>query len=475
MRTVASVLGGILIAAGALGQEGSDGVESVDKLREDLEALRLEYDQKLADLQARLDASEDEENPWRLWKGFSFLGYLRAGYGVDDDGRSFDPFRAPNARAKYRLGNEAETYLETLFRQTVDFDEANDTLFYTQILVAYSIPFSRSGDFDTDISLREAFAVAEGIWKGNPTTKFWGGQRFYDRHQFHMNDFWYRDLTGFGGGVEDISIGEVGDVALAWIGGSIDELRPNGSVRADDEFQFNKNTLDLRVYELDVLGGTLMTAAGMSFFEGDTFTFEGDSITVDDSEGFYVNLQHDYSPRSWLHHSFVAQFGTGPASDFQGVLTAPPGVTVETVDDLDLDDAWTLRFTNNLLIDTNTNWDVMLLGLYEELDNGLDTGERIRWVSAGIRPTYYFNAYFSVEFEAAWDYTDQEDGPEGSLGKFTVAPQIKPDWGLLSRPALRLFFTYALWSDDFEGLVSPASYGDDQDGLAVGVQIESWW
>jgi hypothetical protein len=28
---------------------------------------------------------------------------------------------------------------------------------------------------------------------------------------------------------------------------------------------------------------------------------------------------------------------------------------------------------------------------------------------------------------------------------------------------------------NFEGLVSPGSYEDDQDGLAAGVQIESWW
>jgi hypothetical protein len=47
--------------------------------------------------------------------GFRFQGYLRSGFGVDSDGKGQQPFQAPLAGAKYRLGNEAETYLETTF------------------------------------------------------------------------------------------------------------------------------------------------------------------------------------------------------------------------------------------------------------------------------------------------------------------------------------------------------------------------
>ena len=41
--------------------------------------------------------------------GFRFHGYLRSGFGVDSTGKGQQPFIAPLAGAKYRLGNEAET------------------------------------------------------------------------------------------------------------------------------------------------------------------------------------------------------------------------------------------------------------------------------------------------------------------------------------------------------------------------------
>lgn len=47
--------------------------------------------------------------------GFHFHGYLRSGYGVNGAGDPQEAFQAPNANAKYRLGNETEAYVETTF------------------------------------------------------------------------------------------------------------------------------------------------------------------------------------------------------------------------------------------------------------------------------------------------------------------------------------------------------------------------
>jgi maltoporin len=46
---------------------------------------------------------------------FEFHGYLRSGYGLDSEGGQQVAFQAPGAGAKYRLGNEAETYSEFIF------------------------------------------------------------------------------------------------------------------------------------------------------------------------------------------------------------------------------------------------------------------------------------------------------------------------------------------------------------------------
>src|SRR4029450_12084124 len=45
-------------------------------------------------------------------KVFEFHGYFRCGYGVNSEGGQQVPFQAPGAGAKYRLGNETETYGE---------------------------------------------------------------------------------------------------------------------------------------------------------------------------------------------------------------------------------------------------------------------------------------------------------------------------------------------------------------------------
>src|SRR5947207_10141468 len=46
---------------------------------------------------------------------FEFHGYFRSGYGLNGAGGEQVAFQAPGAGAKYRLGNEAETYGEFIF------------------------------------------------------------------------------------------------------------------------------------------------------------------------------------------------------------------------------------------------------------------------------------------------------------------------------------------------------------------------
>ena len=48
-------------------------------------------------------------------KQFEFHGYLPSGQGLNSEGGQMVAFQAPGAPAKYRLGNEAETYSEMIF------------------------------------------------------------------------------------------------------------------------------------------------------------------------------------------------------------------------------------------------------------------------------------------------------------------------------------------------------------------------
>jgi maltoporin len=407
--------------------------------------------------------------------GFRFHGYLRSGFGRDGTGKGQQPFIAPLAGSKYRLGNEAETYLETLFAYDVTSEGEDPAYFDTQVRFAYVTPTSQTNSFATTLSLREAYAVARRVWATQPTAAFWAGARFYDRYDVHITDFWYRDPSGFGGGIEDVALGRRAKLAVAWIGGTQDQLNPNGTVPPDDLFRFNKNTLDVRLYALRIGRGLGSVAIDVSQFHGDEVTTTGGApITVENSLGASATAVLDW-PLTGGRNRFVVQYGTGAAFDFRSILTTPAGRTFAPGEQVRVDDLWQFRVLDDFLLEQRGPWSLQTFALYQELDNGAASDNRLRWISLGARPVRRLGRFFSLATEVGWDYTVQGDQAGGSLVKLTVAPQITPELKFLSRPSLRAFATWALWSDTFRGRVAAATNPDAVRGSALGVQLEAWW
>jgi maltoporin len=114
-------------------------------MRQYANALQLIRDEQALRIQK-------EKSEW----GFEFHGYLRSGFGINGYGNSMTAFQAPNSGSKYRLGNEAETYLETTFltRMPEGMLEEGVT-FDTQIRLAYVVDYDDSNSSETDTSLRE--------------------------------------------------------------------------------------------------------------------------------------------------------------------------------------------------------------------------------------------------------------------------------------------------------------------------------
>ena len=82
--------------------------------------------------------------------------------------------------------------------------------------------------------------------------KFWAGNRFYRRHDVPINDFFFLNMGGAGGGVEDIQV-PFGKLAMAWIGaasrsGFSDVPEPDPT----NEAGFSKANWDLRLYDVSV-------------------------------------------------------------------------------------------------------------------------------------------------------------------------------------------------------------------------------
>jgi maltoporin len=405
--------------------------------------------------------------------GFRFGGYLRAGFGDDTHGKDQQPFQAPLAGAKYRLGNEAETYLETLFMYGTNSEGDKPAYFDTRVRIAYVAPTLQTSSFSTTFSLREAYGIARRVWEAQPTATFWAGARFYDRQDVHINDFYYRDQSGFGGGLEDVALGERAKLAVAWIGGTQDELDSNG-VPVPDGFRFNKNTVDVKVYDVGLGRTRASVAVDLSRFAGDQDLSGPQPITISSSFGASTTGIFEL-PFTGGRNKLAVQYGKGAAYDFRSVIQRPVGRTFHPGENVNVDDLWQFRVVNDFVVEQRGPWSLQGVAVYQELDNGADSNSRIRWVSLGARPERKLGRFFSMALEAGWDHTKQENLPGGSLFKLTVAPQITPALKFFSRPSLRAFATWAHWSDAFRGQVAPVSYRNGIRGGAFGVQMEAWW
>jgi len=403
---------------------------------------------------------------------FNFGGYIRSGFGVDGKGGPLDVFLAPNSEAKYRLGNEAETYAELLGQYFLE--DKQGARFETDVRLALVTPTSKSNSFETTTSIREAFVKAGGILKRDPEISFWAGQRFYERLEIHIKDYWPRDMSGFGGGVENISIGSLARLNVAYLGGSIDQLNPDGTVVPTNVFSLNKTTLDVFLHDIKTGLGTLGVTANLSRFSGDRIETEGGDYEVLSNVGWSAGLIHryDFDGGRNLLHIF---YGRGASYDNLAIIKEPLGITHLPGEVIDPAGFWKFRVINDLQMDLTEHFSMLGVVLYQKLNNNMPQNQLLDWFSAGVRPVYFFNKYFSLVGELGMDYTGQEGLDRGSLWKITLAPQISPLNRILTRPAIRAYVTYAHWSDAFAGSVAAVSYPDATQGLSLGLQMEVWW
>jgi len=456
----------------------------VKKLREEFSAYKKSSEARIHHLETRRDKESGEtinERWLRALYGFEFHGYFRAGYGVNGDGDAMEAFKAPNAGAKYRLGNEAETYIEATFQQNFLSRKLlkDEVDFFTRLTFAYVTPTTDNNSFETTTSLREAYAGARGVLTSDPNVMFWAGNRFYEHLSIHINDFFFRDMSGFGGGVEDFLVGDSAKLAFAWIGGSIDDLSSTGVAYAND-YHLNKNTLDFRLYDVKTALGKWALHGDVVYFGGDTLTSTtGPTIDIKDSLGWALGGVLTSALTTNVENRLTIQYGKGAADNFLAVMTAPQGVVIPSTGTfvVDPDKVSRFRLTDDIVIKVGDPLSLQAVAVLEHYDNGMSSGSAIDWISLGARPVYHFNTYFSLAFEGGLDYTNQEEGPEGFLTKFTLAPQVQLGNTFFGRPVIRMFATYAVWSgsNNFEQGVAPISYGADNQGFSFGVQMEAWW
>jgi maltoporin len=115
------------------------------------------------------------------------------------------------------------------------------------------------------------------------------------------------------------------------------------------------------------------------------------------------------------------------------------------------------------------------------------TGGSRNIVTVGVRPVYWISDNIALQGAAAFSYIDNVRvdsgspafGRSGQTGIFTIAPTIKPKGGFFTRPEIRLFATYAVWSNSLKGTSAsggnPPYSGNTNQGWLIGSQMEIWF
>ncbi len=409
-----------------------------------------------------------------------FHGYARSGIGWTGSGGEQQCFQATGAQSKYRLGNECETYAELKLGQEVW--KEGDKSFYFDTNVAYSV--SQQNDWEsTSPAFREANVQGKNLIDWLPGSTIWAGKRFYQRHDVHMIDFYYWDISGPGAGLENVDVG-FGKLSLAATRSS----ESGGSATFAD-----RDALGNRVYDNIVPNDVFdVRLAQMEINPGGTLELGVDYGHTNVPDNYY--LQPDASKDGWMftaehtqsilkgYNKFVLQYATDAmTSNGKGV---PQGGSINN-------DGSMWRVLDHGAVSLADDWDMMYVAMYQDIN--LDNNNGTKWWTVGVRPMYKWTPIMSTLLEVGYDNVkSQKTGDSNNQYKITLAQQWQAGDSIWSRPAIRLFATYAKWDEKWgyangesgAGYTSGVAYNDtsaktfsrgDSDEWTFGAQMEIWW
>ncbi len=464
-----------------------------------------------------------------------------------------------NPGGRFRLGNENDLYMELSWNQAHILGDSPDVAdvsfrvtpnFFTHGVVKETFLTTDSSNGDFQIGMREAYVEMKNVFKNAPEITFWGGQRFYDRYNFDPNDWFWLDTSGFGIGAYNIHLGP-GNLYVAWLGSIQDNLNlindPNQVNTVGDQF---KQTLDIRYKDIDIGFGKLSLIGLLNYVKGGTITPNGgstftdinggvDNVQVQSSDGYGAGggliWQYDFGNKSYLRIFGLAGWGETTLGSDLGVnqVSAFENQVNRLVSGLSSKSVHALgagAFEGSINPNPNAHvvragWEFVwnptpcfamdFWGYWNNSNQGfslvgLNGNGSLKVASptsnlygVGVRPVFWLSDNFAIQGQAGYNYVDNVRGysttnafgNSGSFGVFTIAPTIKPKGGYFTRPELRIFATYSIWSNGLKGSTTPVGeggntgittdysgsnssvppYNHSNQGWLLGSQMEIWF
>lgn len=387
--------------------------------------------------------------------------------------------------------------------------------------------------------IRQVYVEMSNVFKAAPEITFWGGERFY-RFGIDPMDYFWLDMSGYGAGVKNINLG-IGQLYVAYLAGLDNDFT------SPTDGSFYKHSLDVEWRHIPLGPGDLMIVGIASYEKGTTFTrdFNGNTLRnpIHTSDAFGLGAgalyQFDLSaigPKSFLQLYALAGFGATnfragtDIGELQGFDNAalvrnpfvPAGALVNAGNAIQNQRAfragsffvWNPTPCFSLGIWAFWLQDSAGFRQWESFPNPVfptaivlrNTAGTRNLYEAGFRPYVWITDNIAIQAQIYGGYIDNVRGFEassnptinpgtlsptafgrsGAMGVFTIAPTIKPKGGFFTRPELRVFATFSIWSDSLKGSTtsiqeggnvggfSPAPYAHSNQGWLLGTQAE-WY
>lgn len=410
---------------------------------------------------------------------FEYNGYFRGLTGTNSSKGGPTCFQLAGAMSKYRLGNECQVYGEFgLGQEVAKTDEG--AVFSANIMFSFNNSNSSS---DTDpVGLPQIFVQGDKLPELNGGSA-WMGRKYYKREALSPNDFFYWSGQGFGGGVEDISLGGTLKFSYAWLrkdnliatttGGG---LPATGALASNGSNSASRHDFQLRGIGTNPNGSLEM---GLSWIGKDSSAPQAQS-------GYGLTVQHrqtGINGDGW--NKLALQYGTGPGTGGTDSAIGAIGNLTHSKD------VKRVRVLDGLYTQFTPKFGVELVAIYQK-DSGLAPGQTIigvtenkTWSSLGTHAVYGLTRHIKVGADLGFDVVKPENGQTRRMTKFTIAPTISSGPGVNARPDLRLFYTYAKWNDAARlaadvsnagsALSTTGAFGRATSGSMLGMQVETWF
>jgi maltoporin len=445
----------------------------------------------------------------------SITGYFRGGFGgiVQESAPATASFPAAKVGgrmtcfsltnpaglvAKYRLGNECEVWSETHFT-IVTYAGDDGVVSTVHFMPTIFIPTSNIGySPNGTVTSPAIFTTATGATISFPNlyvdlkglaadATVWAGTRYYKRESVYINDFFYWNPSGVGAGIEDIHIDK--DLRLSYGVFAVDG-QPQTSANGTDPLLPDKVDFGVR-QDLQLRGikpwesGELQIGAQLILDYSHHLIVDSSGNPILDANGNEQSVTHS----GWGFtvqfvqkvlggdNKLVGQIGKGGGTGF-GTLSRfyYPDFSLYV-----LPNQYRIRALDVLTIQPYDFIGGQFVVIYQRDQNwsGVD-GQYTTWWSAGGRVTYAPFKYFKVAGEIGFDQITKSISPDvQQLTKYTIAPMLTTGRGFMTRPELRLFFTWAKWTDPARGagVDSGSVYRSTQflSGANFGLQAETWF